>query len=161
MKWNKAVLLLGSNMGSKKQLILKALVYLDSFAGDIDKTSSFYETAAWGKTDQESFLNLALVIHTPYSPQLLITKILSIEKMMGRKREEKYGPRTIDIDIILYEKKIINSKNLVVPHPEMQNRRFVLEPIVELVPNFVHPLLHKSMRELLNECKDNLTVKRL
>lgn len=161
MKWNKAVLLLGSNMGSRAHHIMSACNYLDTFAGDIVKSSSFYETSAWGKTDQESFLNLAVVLLTPYPPQLLITKILSIEKMMGRKREEKYGPRTIDIDIILFEKKIVRSENLVLPHPEMQNRRFVLSPLVELVPNFLHPVFNKSMRTLLEECDDNLTVKRL
>ena len=80
---------------------------------------------------------------------------------MGRKREEKYGPRTIDIDIILFEKKIVRSENLVLPHPEMQNRRFVLSPLVELVPNFLHPVFNKSIRTLLEECDDNLTVKRL
>jgi 2-amino-4-hydroxy-6-hydroxymethyldihydropteridine diphosphokinase len=117
-----------------------------------------YETAAWGKTDQAAFLNQALLLTTELSARELITTVLSVEEQMGRHRTERFGPRVIDIDIMFYNEDIINEPHLTVPHPQMQNRLFVLIPLNELAPLFVHPVLKKTIEQLLAECKDELAV---
>ena len=119
-----------------------------------------YETAAWGKTNQPSFLNQALELDTSLTAAQLIRCLLKTEKMMGRVRVEKYGPRIIDIDILLFNNEIHNNHLLKLPHPEMQNRRFALLPLAEIAPDVMHPVLNKSIVELLNECPDLLEVKK-
>jgi len=119
-----------------------------------------YETAAWGKTNQPSFLNQALELDTSLTAAQLIRCLLKTEKMMGRVRVEKYGPRIIDIDILLFNNEIHNNHLLKLPHPEMQNRRFALLPLAEIAPDVMHPVLNKSIVELLNECSDLLEVKK-
>jgi len=125
------------------------------------RSSSIYETEAWGKTDQPSFLNQALEISTSLNARQLMRKILKIEKEMGRIRKEKLGPRIIDIDILLYENEIHDLRFLKIPHPEMQNRRFVLVPLAEIDPTLQHPVFKKTIAELLEECPDNLEVKKI
>ena len=120
-----------------------------------------YETAAWGITDQPSFINQVLAISTSVSARQLLRKILKIEKEMGRIRKEKLGPRIIDIDILLFENEIHDLHFLKIPHPEMQNRRFVLTPLAEINPGLQHPILKKSIAQLLEECPDNLEVKKI
>ena len=120
-----------------------------------------YETAAWGISDQPSFLNQALMLSTSLSARQLLRKVLQIEKEMGRERKEKMGPRLIDIDIIFFDDEIHDLQFLKIPHPEMQNRRFVLTPLAEIAPNLEHPVLKKTIAQLLEECPDNLEVKKI
>jgi 2-amino-4-hydroxy-6-hydroxymethyldihydropteridine diphosphokinase len=157
---NIAYLLTGGNLGDRAQNLHQAEQLLNKQCGTVIKKSSLYETAAWGNSNQPAFLNQALALETTLNAKQLIRKILKIEKIMGRVREEKYGPRLIDIDILLFNSEIINISFLKIPHPEMQNRRFVLMPLHEIAPAIIHPLSHKSISELLTECKDELDVKK-
>lgn len=157
---NTAYLLTGGNLGNREENLTIARELIHQDCGTIVHTSSLYETAAWGKTDQPSFLNQALELRTVYNARQLIRKVLKIEKTMGRIREEKYGPRIIDIDILLFNQEIHDYRLLKLPHPEMQNRKFALLPLAEIAPDVFHPVLRKSIKELLNECKDELPVKK-
>jgi 2-amino-4-hydroxy-6-hydroxymethyldihydropteridine diphosphokinase len=150
-------LLLGSNLGDRLANLDEAKRQL----GNVVASSSVYETAAWGNTNQGSFLNQVVQIDSKLSPENLLKRIQDIETSMGRKRLEKWGPRLIDIDILFYGNQIINSDNLIVPHPEIQNRRFALTPLAEIAPSFLHPVLKKTISTLLKECKDPLPVTRL
>lgn len=157
---NKAYLLLGSNMGNSKEQLLLAQKKIKKNIGKIIRLSSLYQTAAWGNTNQPDFLNQVIIIETSLSAQETIKTILSIEKEMGRIRTIKNAPRVIDIDILFYNKDIINDKDLRVPHPEIQNRNFVLSPLNELSPNMKHPVLNKTIHYLLTICPDKLNVKK-
>ncbi|HEV8285797.1 MAG TPA: 2-amino-4-hydroxy-6-hydroxymethyldihydropteridine diphosphokinase [Chitinophagaceae bacterium] len=157
---NKAYLLIGGNMGERKKNLDEAKNLITQYCGTITQSSSFYETAAWGKTDQPSFLNQALEIETELNAKQLMRQILELEKMMGRERTEKYGPRVIDIDILLFNQERYDYAFLKIPHPEMQNRRFALVPLAEIAPDIQHPFLKKSISELLLECPDQLEVKK-
>lgn len=157
---NKAYLLIGGNMGNREQNLGRAVDLLGS-AGKVKVLSGLYETAAWGKTDQPSFLNQAILLETALTARELLQAVLAIEEKMGRKREEKYGPRIIDIDILFYDAAIINEPRLIIPHPEIQNRRFALEPMQEIAPRLKHPLLKKTIAELLKACPDKLEVHKL
>ncbi|MBC7566983.1 MAG: 2-amino-4-hydroxy-6-hydroxymethyldihydropteridine diphosphokinase [Pedobacter sp.] len=159
---NKVYLLLGSNMGARLQLINEAIKNINSKIGEIEERSSVYETAPWGKTDQAGFLNIAIAINTLFTPLEVLNKALEIETQLGRIREEKWGARLIDIDIIFYGNDIVNIPNqLEIPHPEMHNRKFVLEPLVEITPNLQHPVFKKSISALLNELNDQLDVTKI
>lgn len=157
---NKAYLLTGGNLGDRQSNLSQAKNMIEQECGRATNASSLYETAAWGNSDQPSFLNQALEIATRLSASQLLRKILAIEKMMGRIRKEKYGPRIIDIDILLFNTEIFDLPNLKVPHPELQNRRFALLPLTEIAPDLIHPLLNKSIVQLLKECNDELDVKK-
>ncbi len=154
-------LLLGSNLGDSKEVLNTAINHLNESVGRIVKTSSVYKTKAWGIEDQPDFLNQVLEIETNLKPQDLLEQILNIEKEMGRIRYQKWGMRIIDIDILYYGDKILKSNELTIPHPENQNRNFVLAPMAEIAPDFVHPELQKSQQELLEQCSDYLEVKRI
>jgi 2-amino-4-hydroxy-6-hydroxymethyldihydropteridine diphosphokinase len=156
-----AYLLIGGNMGNRKENLLQAVTLVNDQCGAVVKTSSIYETAAWGKTDQAAFFNQAIAISTSFSARQLLRKILKIEKQMGRIRKEKMGPRIIDIDILLFDNEIHDLRYLKIPHPEMHNRRFALTPLVEIEPDLVHPVLKKTIAQLLEECPDNLEVKKM
>ena len=152
-------LLLGSNLGDRRKMITAAEKLIDKSVGDLVKFSGIYETDAWGKTSQPPFLNQVIQITSKLSPKNLLTALLQIEDKLGRKRYEKWGERVIDIDILYYGDLIFHDKHLSVPHPEISSRRFTLIPLVEIAANFVHPVLKKSNRKLLKECKDELQVK--
>ena len=156
-----AHLLIGGNLGNRKENLSKAVLLINERCGSLTRSSSIYETEAWGNTDQPSFLNQALEISTSLSAQQLMRKVLRIEEEMGRVRKEKLGPRIIDIDILLFENEIHDLRFLKIPHPEMQNRRFVLVPLAEIDSTLQHPVLKKSIAELLEECPDNLEVKKI
>jgi 2-amino-4-hydroxy-6-hydroxymethyldihydropteridine diphosphokinase len=158
---NKVFLLIGGNMGDRLQNLHQAIALLAATCGPVTQQSAVYETAAWGKTDQASFLNQALLLNTLLTPQELITTILSVEEQLGRRRMEKNGPRVIDIDIIFYNDLVMHEPHLTIPHPQLQNRRFVLIPLIEIAPDFVHPVLRKTLTELLSECRDDLAVNKL
>ena len=156
-----AYLLIGGNLGNRKENLSKAVSLINEQCGPLTGSSSIYETEAWGNTDQPSFLNQALEISTSLNARQLMRKVLKIEEEMGRVRKEKLGPRIIDIDIILFENEIHDLRFLKIPHPEMQNRRFVLVPLAEINSTLQHPVLKKSIAELLEECPDNLEVKKI
>jgi 2-amino-4-hydroxy-6-hydroxymethyldihydropteridine diphosphokinase len=155
---NKVFLLIGGNMGDRLQNLHQAITLLSEAVGPVIQQSAVYETAAWGKTDQPAFLNQALLLKTRLSAQELIIAALLVEEQMGRHRMEKFGPRVIDIDIMFYNEDVIDEPHLTIPHPQMQNRRFALVPLNELAPLYVHPVLNKTVEELLLECKDELPV---
>jgi 2-amino-4-hydroxy-6-hydroxymethyldihydropteridine diphosphokinase len=158
---NKAYLLIGGNEGNRLGYLQKARDYVVVFCGEILEQSAIYETAAWGKTDQSNFLNQALLIDTSLSAEVLMSNILIIERKMGRVRNEKYGSRTIDIDILFYNGDIINLPDLKIPHPEIQNRRFALVPMNEIASELIHPVFKKNIQHLLSESADQLDVKKI
>jgi 2-amino-4-hydroxy-6-hydroxymethyldihydropteridine diphosphokinase len=129
--------------------------------GQILKKSSIYETAPWGKSSPHSYLNQALELETFLSPSSLLEKVLHIEAKMGRVRMEKWGDRIIDIDILLYDQEIIETEDLKIPHPEMGKRRFVLLPLVEIAPHWIHPIFKTNMENLLKACQDKGQVEKL
>ncbi len=155
MKHNKVFLGLGSNLGNREENLLKAQKLIDKKVGKVHSKSSIYETAAWGITEQNAFLNQVLEIETVFSPDAVLHLLLKIEKNMGRIREIKWGERSIDIDVLYYNNEIISTENLVVPHPFIQERKFVLVPLCEIAPVFIHPRLKQSNLELLEKCQDS------
>lgn len=153
--------LLGSNLGDRQGFLQQAIAAVQQHVGAIMKKSSVYETQAWGKTTEPDYLNQVLMVQTTLSPHVVLQKILDIELTLGRERLEKWGARTIDIDILFYDNLIMDDPDLVIPHPELQNRRFTLEPLAEIAPGFVHPVLKVNMLQLKFELKDCLIVKKL
>lgn len=158
---NKIYLLLGSNIGNPAKLLATAREKISEQLGEISSASSIYQTAAWGKTDQPDFLNQVLLLHSAMSAESCLQTILQIEEKMGRIRTVKNAPRVIDIDILYYGKESIERPHLVVPHPAIQDRRFVLIPLNEIAPLFIHPKLKKTNQQLLLDCKDPLDVKKI
>ena len=147
-------------MGNRENNLQLAISLLTGLVGNLIKQSSIYETAAWGLENQPNFLNQIIILSTSQSPKFLMKTILKIEKKMGRERLVKMGPRIIDIDILFYENRIINKPSLTIPHPRIQFRRFVLVPLNELQPNYLHSILNKSVKDLLIACTDTLNVKK-
>jgi 2-amino-4-hydroxy-6-hydroxymethyldihydropteridine diphosphokinase len=157
---NKAYLLIGGNLGDRLQNLSEARKRISESCGDISKMSGIYETAAWGIGSQPDFLNQAILLKTDLPPLELLKKLLETELQMGRVRLEKNGPRTIDIDILLYNDRIMTGPGLEIPHPRMHLRRFVLTPLAEISPRKKHPQLGLTITELLDRCPDPLTVTR-
>jgi len=157
---NTAYLLTGGNVGNRQQYLQDSARLVEAACGKITQASAIYETAAWGKTDQSAFLNQALQLTTPLGPDELMRQLLIIEQACGRIRAEKFGPRTIDIDILLFNKEIVQTPLVTIPHAEMANRRFVLVPLTEIAPGYIHPVLHTSIARLLQSCPDTLPVKK-
>ncbi|TWI80226.1 2-amino-4-hydroxy-6-hydroxymethyldihydropteridine diphosphokinase [Lacibacter cauensis] len=162
MAYHVSYILLGSNQGQRKQYLKKATKAIQLRCGSpVKASSSVYETAAWGNTKQASFLNQVIVIHTQLSPDELMQELLNIELELGRIRTEKYGPRTIDLDILFYDNLVYHSPKVTLPHPAIQDRRFVLIPLAELGERKLHPVYRKTIGTLLKECADLLPVKKL
>ncbi|RZA00900.1 MAG: 2-amino-4-hydroxy-6-hydroxymethyldihydropteridine diphosphokinase [Sphingobacteriaceae bacterium] len=153
-------LLLGSNLGDRSLLLKQAIEYIAEEIAPIIKQSAIYETQSWGKTDSPDYLNQVILIQTEVPAQTILQKVLNIEWRIGRVREEKWGPRLIDIDILFYGDDLIDEPELKVPHPELHKRRFTLEPLAEIAPYFIHPTLNKNILQLKSELKDNLIVKK-
>lgn len=156
---NTAYLLIGGNMGDRKVILTKAKKLIYSGIGIVKTASKIYETAAWGIESQAPFLNQVLEIESSFTAEKMLAIIHKIETQLGRKRFEKWHKRTIDIDILYYNTEIINTENLVIPHPEIPNRKFTLIPLAEIAPNLKHPILKKTQSELLAHCADKLEVK--
>ena len=138
---------LGSNVGDRQANLHRAISHLGTI-GKIQATSSFYETEPVEFAAQPWFLNCAVALETEKMPKQLLSSIAQIEQEMGRRREQKKGPRTIDIDILLFGSSVINTKDLIIPHPGLHERRFVLEPLSEIAPGQRHPVLKCTIREL-------------
>jgi 2-amino-4-hydroxy-6-hydroxymethyldihydropteridine diphosphokinase len=153
-------LLLGSNLGNRLSYLQLAVQYINEQIGQITKCSAIYETQSWGNTEVPDYLNQVVLLQTDLLPHELLNNLLKIELMLGRERQEKWGARTLDIDILFYDNEIINDTDLVVPHPQLHKRRFTLEPLAELAPYLVHPLLHKTINTLKIELNDDLQVKK-
>lgn len=155
-------LLLGSNLGDRNALINDAIGQIEQRIGIVFKRSSVYETEAWGNQDQPAFLNIAVGVKTTLSPLEVLQEVLDIESALGRVRHEKWGARLIDIDIILYGNKVVDmGAQLQIPHPQMQYRKFVLQPLVEIAGECVHPLLKLNVSEILERLSDNLSVSKV
>ncbi|WP_233509394.1 2-amino-4-hydroxy-6-hydroxymethyldihydropteridine diphosphokinase [Pedobacter chinensis] len=162
LEYTIAYLLLGGNLGDRERNLQEAIHLIEDKIGEICTVSSVYETAAWGKTDQPAFLNQALTVKTRLTALEVLENALEIERLLGRIRKDKWGERLIDIDIILFGDEIIDIENkLQVPHPQMQNRRFVMMPLAEIAPNVIHPLLGKTISSIEENITDNLNVKKL
>ena len=156
---SEAYLLIGGNLGNRYQNILDAGERIEKLCGKILKSSKVYETAAWGNIHQPDFLNQVLQIQTSLQADQLMAALLTIEKEMGRIRNEKFGARTIDLDILFYDSAIIDNQNVTIPHPKIAERCFVLVPLSEIAPDLIHPVLQKNINSLLVECPDKLEVR--
>ena len=154
-------ILLGSNLGDRQEHLDRARLEISRHAGEIVTASSVYKTAAWGNTHQPDFYNQVIEVHSSLDPAKLISETQLIEQKMGRTRNEKWGARIIDIDILFYGNSVLSGESLTIPHPEIANRRFTLLPLAEIAPDFIHPILKKSVREMLSDCKDNLPVEKV
>ncbi len=148
--------LMGSNVGNRLKNLRDAESKLIKKGIQIVEESSIYETEPWGKSDQEWFLNVVVQIETSESPQELLQTILCIEEEIGRVREEKWGARIIDIDILYFYNQVVTTKNLKIPHDGIPIRKFTLVPLVEMQPFEKHPVSNKSQTEMLAECTDLL-----
>lgn len=158
---NTIYLLTGSNMGNRLAALEQSARLIGQQAGSIRRASAIYETAAWGVEEQATFFNQVLELETSLKPKALLIVLQSIEIAVGRQERAKWTARVIDIDILFYDREIIDTPTLKVPHPYLHLRRFTLVPLAELIPDFVHPLIQLSVQELLDNCEDPLEVKRL
>ena len=145
---------IGSNKGNRSGLINEAIDKIDIIIGKVMLKSSIYETKSWG-FNSNNFYNICILVESELKPDLILNKILTIEKDMGRlKTTDQYSDRCIDIDILFFDNMIVNSKSLEIPHPRIQLRKFVLTPMIELIPDLIHPILKRSIRQLEIECVD-------
>lgn len=151
-------LLLGSNIGNRLKQLETAREQVESKIGKITKKSKVYETQPWGENEQDEFLNQALEVETKLKPKKVLEKIAEIEKMMEREETYKWGPREIDIDILIYEDEMICEMDLTIPHPFLHERRFTLIPLSEIAPDLYHPIMGASILDLLLDCEDTLEV---
>jgi 2-amino-4-hydroxy-6-hydroxymethyldihydropteridine diphosphokinase len=154
-------LLLGSNLGDRLQHLDNAKALIAERCGAIAAQSAIYETAAWGNTEQQSFYNQAIGISTTLAPADLLVAVKAIEKEVGRVETVHWGPRIIDIDIILYGNEVVNQPQLQIPHPYMHQRRFTLAPLAEIGGSAVHPIFNKTVSELLAVCSDTSGVTKI
>jgi 2-amino-4-hydroxy-6-hydroxymethyldihydropteridine diphosphokinase len=154
------VLSLGSNIGDRHAYIDEACKLLEERDVKIDRKSAIYESEPVGFTGQDEFLNQILVVETELSPMQLLDICLQVEQHMGRIRVEKNGPRNIDIDLLFYKDEIMSEKTLLLPHPRVAERRFILVPLAELLPDELHPVMDVSFQELLENCEDDSMVER-
>jgi 2-amino-4-hydroxy-6-hydroxymethyldihydropteridine diphosphokinase len=157
---NLAYLSLGSNVGDRVAHMRDALARLGA-AGRVVAVSSFYETEPVEFTRQPWFLNCAVALETNQTPRQLMAMILRIEEEMGRRRVQKKGPRSVDIDILMFESIVMDSKELTIPHPAMHQRRFVLEPLAEIAPELLHPTLKKRISELRDALPAGQAVRKM
>jgi 2-amino-4-hydroxy-6-hydroxymethyldihydropteridine diphosphokinase len=157
---NQLFLSLGGNLGNTREIFEGAYPLIEKKIGKISVYSSIYQTEAWGPIPQADFLNQVILVSTSLPPQACLTEMLAIEKEFGRERKERWGPRTLDLDILYYSDVIIAEADLTVPHPRIAERKFILTPLVEIAPLFEDPVSRKSMMSLLENCSDRSQVNR-
>lgn len=155
------VVLLGGNIGDRQSYLSNGISEISERCGIVQETSGVYETKAWGVENQQDFLNQVIIVKSQMEPNDFLKSILNIEKDLGRVRFKKWGERVIDIDILYVDDLIIESKDLIVPHPYLHERRFTLVPLVEILPKYIHPKLNKTSQDLLEVCPDLLDVKKV
>jgi len=156
---NRIFLSLGSNLGDRSQNLKKGIGLLEQLAGKPGAISSIYETEPWGYDSDLNFYNQVIELFTPLRPFPLLEAIHEIEKSCGRDRSApRFAPRTLDIDILLYADSVLEFPELVVPHPNLQERQFVLVPLTEIAPHVMHPILNKDMEQLLQACGDDKRI---
>lgn len=155
---NSVFISLGGNLGNTREIFKNVYAEIQKKLGPITKKSSIYQTAAWGPIPQPDFLNQVLLLSTESMPETVMAILLDIEESLGRIREERWGPRVIDLDILFYEDLIQSTELLQLPHPEIANRKFVLIPLVEIAADKTHPISQKTMSELLAETEDKTEV---
>jgi 2-amino-4-hydroxy-6-hydroxymethyldihydropteridine diphosphokinase len=155
---NNIYLLLGSNDGDRMELLGRSIELIEDTCGKVVQHSQIYETAAWGLEDQPDFLNMAIHIQSILTPEQLLQQVQSIEAELGRQRTVVWGQRTLDIDILFYNDDVIELPHLHIPHPYMAKRRFVLGPLNDIAADFIHPVYHATVGELLNMCEDKLPI---
>jgi 2-amino-4-hydroxy-6-hydroxymethyldihydropteridine diphosphokinase len=153
-----AFLSLGGNLGNTKEIFEQTYPLIEKKIGRILQKSSLYQTAAWGLTDQADFLNQVIEIDTTQNPEEILTNLLAIELYFGRIRDVRWGPRSIDLDILLLDDLQLKSETLELPHPRLQDRKFILIPLVEIAPNVLHPTLGQTAKELLAHTTDTSAV---
>ena len=159
---NKAFLGIGTNLGDREKNLRDSIVKIEKHIGWVVKSSSVYETAPWGVDAENDFLNMVTEIETCHSPDEIMKQILMIESMLGRERnQDRYSSRVIDIDILFFDDLVLNEKGLKIPHRLIHERKFVLVPFNEIAPDFIHPVLAKSMKVLLDECRDRSKISKL
>ncbi|MCA8829353.1 2-amino-4-hydroxy-6-hydroxymethyldihydropteridine diphosphokinase [Hymenobacter pini] len=156
-----AYLLLGSNLGDRAAVLREAVHQLGATTGHIEAVSGLYETAAWGLEDQPAFLNQAVQLRTTLSPEELLQACQATEQQAGRERLIRWGARTLDVDILLYDALVLGTPCLQLPHPRLPERRFALVPLAEIAPVLLHPVLQQTISELLQRCTDTLPVKQI
>jgi 2-amino-4-hydroxy-6-hydroxymethyldihydropteridine diphosphokinase len=162
MKVHLLYLLLGSNLGEKKKQLDQAMDLIGEMIGQVTKQSSVYETEPWGFSSENIFLNRALQIHTLLSPEEVMQKIHEIEKQFGRERKGiGYSSRFLDIDILFYDERVLDQDELKIPHPLIQERKFVLVPLDEIAHELIHPVLRKDIGQLLRDCSDLKEVRKI
>ncbi len=152
---------IGGNVGNRAYYLDKARAKITGLIGPILRESSIYKTAAWGNTEQQDFYNQVLYVRTKLEPASLLKTCLEIEKEMGRQRDVKWSARTIDIDILFFNNTIIQKERLQIPHPHAHLRNFVLIPMEEIAPHYIHPIFRKKIRTLLKQCPDILPVSKV
>lgn len=155
------VLLLGSNMGDSQSCLKTAIENIENRISPILVSSSIYRTAAWGNTQQADFYNQVIALKSVIKAEEILDICLDIEKQMGRERKEKWAERIIDIDILFYGDDVIDYPSLKVPHPYLHMRRFTLVPLQEILPYFIHPVFHKTIDMLLDNCSDISKVEKM
>jgi 2-amino-4-hydroxy-6-hydroxymethyldihydropteridine diphosphokinase len=159
MKAKKVFISLGSNLGDRLQFLRNALDQIGLRLGKVIRESKVYEAAAWGHTKQPDFYNQVIELETELSPTQLLQGCLDIEKSLGRERSILWGERTIDLDILLFDGRSVQSENLNIPHPYLHLRNFVLVPLCEIAPDLIHPTLELTIQQLLDRCADKLEIK--
>jgi 2-amino-4-hydroxy-6-hydroxymethyldihydropteridine diphosphokinase len=157
---SRVYLLLGSNMGDRRHILMMARAQIQAMTGSVVRLSSIYETEPWGFDDAPDFLNQALIVETDHSPRDVLEQVLSIERRLGRERLPGMVSRILDIDILFYDDLVMNEPDFIIPHPRLPQRRFALVPMDEIAGDYIHPALKKPIAVLLARCRDRHRVTR-